>query len=105
VPTTSVPNGDFASQRRHRLPRSATDTAPLAEAWKSGANTWTTARREEFANNLQIAQLIEVSASSNRSKGDSDSVPVAAAQRLGALHLRQGVDLGEVHLRPVAAGR
>jgi hypothetical protein len=38
----------------------------------SGANTWTTARREEFANNLQIAQLIAVSASSNRSKSDSD---------------------------------
>jgi hypothetical protein len=45
---------------------------PLAEAWKSGASTWTTARREEFANNLSIAQLIAVSASSNRSKGDRD---------------------------------
>jgi hypothetical protein len=45
---------------------------PLAEAWKSGANTWTTAKREEFANNLTIAQLIAVSASSNRSKGDRD---------------------------------
>ncbi|MEV4262132.1 HNH endonuclease family protein [Kribbella sp. NPDC049584] len=45
---------------------------PLAEAWKSGANTWTTARRQEFANNLTIAQLIAVSASSNRSKGDQD---------------------------------
>jgi hypothetical protein len=45
---------------------------PLAEAWKSGANGWTTAKREEFANNLSIAQLIAVSASSNRSKGDKD---------------------------------
>jgi hypothetical protein len=45
---------------------------PLAEAWKSGANTWTTAKREEFANNLTISQLIAVSASSNRSKGDRD---------------------------------
>ena len=44
---------------------------PLAEAWKSGGNTWTTARREEFANNLQIAELIPVDASGNRSKGDS----------------------------------
>jgi hypothetical protein len=43
---------------------------PLAEAWKSGANTWTT--RQQFANDLSIAQLIAVSASSNRSKGDSD---------------------------------
>ena len=45
---------------------------PLAEAWRSGANTWTTARRQQFANDLTIAQLIAVSASSNRSKGDSD---------------------------------
>jgi hypothetical protein len=45
---------------------------PLAEAWKSGASTWTTARRQQFANDLTIAQLIAVSASSNRSKGDRD---------------------------------
>ncbi len=45
---------------------------PLAEAWKSGANAWTTARRQQFANDLSISQLIAVSASSNRSKGDKD---------------------------------
>lgn len=45
---------------------------PLAEAWKSGANGWTTARRQQFANDLSISQLIAVSASSNRSKGDKD---------------------------------
>jgi uncharacterized protein DUF1524 len=45
---------------------------PLAEAWKSGANSWTTAKREQFANDLTRAQLIAVSASSNRSKGDRD---------------------------------
>ncbi|MFK4085354.1 HNH endonuclease family protein [Kribbella sp. NPDC020789] len=45
---------------------------PLAEAWKSGASAWTTAKREQFANDLTISQLIAVSASSNRSKGDSD---------------------------------
>jgi len=45
---------------------------PLAEAWRSGASTWTTAKRQNFANDLTIAQLIAVSASSNRSKGDRD---------------------------------
>ncbi|WP_432893936.1 HNH endonuclease family protein [Kribbella sp. CA-245084] len=45
---------------------------PLAEAWKSGASGWTQAKRQEFANNLTISQLIAVSASSNRSKGDRD---------------------------------
>jgi hypothetical protein len=45
---------------------------PLAEAWKSGANSWTTSRRQQFANDLSISQLIAVSASSNRSKGDKD---------------------------------
>ncbi|TWD84156.1 uncharacterized protein DUF1524 [Kribbella amoyensis] len=45
---------------------------PLAEAWKSGANSWSTAKRQQFANDLSIAQLIAVSASSNRSKSDKD---------------------------------
>ncbi|MEV7424530.1 MULTISPECIES: HNH endonuclease family protein [unclassified Streptomyces] len=45
---------------------------PLAEAWRSGASSWTTAQRQAFANDLTRPQLIAVSASSNRSKGDSD---------------------------------
>jgi hypothetical protein len=45
---------------------------PLAEAWKSGANAWSTSRRQQFANDLTVSQLIAVSASSNRSKGDRD---------------------------------
>lgn len=44
---------------------------PLANAWTSGARTWTPARREAFANDLTDPQLIAVSPSSNRSKGDS----------------------------------
>ncbi|TCO28542.1 uncharacterized protein DUF1524 [Kribbella steppae] len=45
---------------------------PLAEAWKSGANAWSTSHRQQFANDLTISQLIAVTASSNRSKSDSD---------------------------------
>ncbi|HEX5595409.1 MAG TPA: HNH endonuclease family protein [Micromonosporaceae bacterium] len=45
---------------------------PLANAWRSGANEWDNDRRGEFANDLTRPQLIAVSASSNRSKGDQD---------------------------------
>ncbi|MEU1509862.1 DUF1524 domain-containing protein [Kitasatospora sp. NPDC005748] len=43
---------------------------PLAAAWRSGADGWTTAKRRAFANDLEHSQLIAVSAASNRSKGD-----------------------------------
>ncbi|MFF1909484.1 DUF1524 domain-containing protein [Kitasatospora sp. NPDC058218] len=43
---------------------------PLAAAWRSGADTWATAKRKAFANDLTHSQLIAVSAASNRSKGD-----------------------------------
>ncbi len=43
---------------------------PLANAWRSGADEWDTAKRRQFANDLSNPQLIAVSASSNRAKGD-----------------------------------
>ncbi|MBA4544590.1 HNH endonuclease [Thermoactinomyces daqus] len=45
---------------------------PLAEAWRSGASSWTTQKRQDFANDLDGPQLIAVTASVNRSKGDQD---------------------------------
>lgn len=45
---------------------------PLAEAWDSGAWAWTTAQRQAYANDTTRPQLLAVSASSNRSKGDDD---------------------------------
>jgi hypothetical protein len=45
---------------------------PLANAWRSGADEWNDAKRGDFANDLTRPQLIAVSASSNRAKGDQD---------------------------------
>ena len=45
---------------------------PLANAWRSGASAWTTEKRQDFANDLKDPQLVAVSASANRSKGDQD---------------------------------
>jgi hypothetical protein len=58
---------------------------PLADAWRTGADGWTAARRESFANDLaDPASLIAVTGRSNRSKGDSspaDWLPPAHASR------------------------
>ncbi|MFF1869066.1 DUF1524 domain-containing protein [Streptomyces sp. CB03911] len=43
---------------------------PLANAWRSGADKWTSAQRKVFANDLTHPQLLTVSAESNRAKGD-----------------------------------
>ncbi|GHA67904.1 HNH endonuclease family protein [Streptomyces termitum] len=45
---------------------------PLAEAWRSGANSWTTAQRQGLANDLTRPQLIAVTDNVNQSKGDQD---------------------------------
>ena len=45
---------------------------PLAEAWRSGASSWTTSKRESFANDLDHPQLIAVTDNVNQSKGDQD---------------------------------
>jgi hypothetical protein len=45
---------------------------PLAEAWRSGASSWTTSRRQSFANDLSSPQLIAVTDNVNQAKGDQD---------------------------------
>ena len=45
---------------------------PLAEAWDSGASSWTTSQREAFANDLTRPQLLAVTDNVNQSKGDQD---------------------------------
>lgn len=44
----------------------------LAEAWRSGANSWTTAKRQSFANDLTRPQLIAVTDNVNQAKSDLD---------------------------------
>lgn len=45
---------------------------PLAEAWDSGADAWGDDEREAFANDLTGPQLLAVTNSVNRAKGDKD---------------------------------
>jgi hypothetical protein len=45
---------------------------PLANAWRSGASAWTTAEREYFANDVDRPELVAVSRTANRAKGDQD---------------------------------
>ncbi|MEU8778166.1 HNH endonuclease family protein [Streptomyces sp. NPDC048606] len=45
---------------------------PLAEAWRSGASSWTTERRRQLANDLTRPQLIAVTDNVNQAKGDLD---------------------------------
>ncbi|WP_240139804.1 HNH endonuclease family protein [Streptomyces sp. MUM 178J] len=45
---------------------------PLAEAWRSGASSWSTSARRAFANDLSNPQLIAVTDNVNQSKGDKD---------------------------------
>ncbi|MFF3738726.1 HNH endonuclease family protein [Streptomyces sp. NPDC002566] len=45
---------------------------PLAEAWDSGADGWTSAKRQNFANDLTRPQLIAVTDNVNQAKGDQD---------------------------------
>jgi Protein of unknown function (DUF1524) len=52
---------------------------PLAEAWVSGAKSWTTTRRETFANDLH--ELLAVDGPTNQSKSDDD--PAAWRPRKG----------------------
>jgi hypothetical protein len=43
---------------------------PLANSWVTGASSWTTAKREAFANDLTRPQLLAVTDNVNQSKSD-----------------------------------
>lgn len=55
---------------------------PLAEAWDSGAGSWSSATREAYANDLGDSRaLVGVTAAENRSKGDQDVAEWLPAQQ------------------------
>ncbi|MFF3843408.1 HNH endonuclease family protein [Streptomyces sp. NPDC001930] len=88
---------------------------PLAEAWDSGASSWTAARREAYANDQDApASLVAVTARTNRSKADQDPrewmppLPDAHCRYIGewvATKLRWGLaaDQGEADALEVYA--
>jgi hypothetical protein len=45
---------------------------PLAQAWRSGTNAWTTARRRQFVNDLESPQPWTGTDNVNQAKGDKD---------------------------------
>jgi hypothetical protein len=56
---------------------------PLANAWRSGASAWTGEKREDFANDLDRPQLVAVSRTANRAKGDQDPSSWKPSSRAG----------------------
>lgn len=67
---------------------------PLAQAWRSGANAWTTEQRKAFANDLTSSQLWTVTDNVNQAKGDKDpaqwSPPLASFR---CMYARSWIDV------------
>lgn len=70
----------------------------LAEAWRSGAADWSNDEREAFANDLEHAQLIAVSGSSNSEKSDYDpSEWMPANENVHCVYLREWIWVKSVY--------
>ena len=84
-PTSGSWYSEFDGQTRTSAADVSIDhIVALAEAWRSGASSWTTSRRQSFANDLTGPQLIAVTTEVNYSKSDKDPaewVPPLASKR------------------------
>lgn len=71
---------------------------PLAEAWDSGARTWTAAERQSFANDLGDARsLAAVTDNVNQAKGDQD--PASWEPPVAGVRCRYAAEWVAVKLR------
>jgi hypothetical protein len=67
---------------------------PLAEAWRSGASSWTQDQRAAFANDLEHAQLWAVTDNVNQEKGDKDPAEwMPPKAEVACLYIRAWVDV------------
>ncbi|MBO0609472.1 HNH endonuclease [Myceligenerans salitolerans] len=72
-PTSGSWYSEFDGQTRTVPSQISVDhVVALAEAWDSGASSWSTSRRQAFANDLSGPQLIAVTTEVNSSKSDKD---------------------------------
>lgn len=72
-PTSGSWYSEFDGQTRTVPSQISIDhVVALAEAWDSGADAWTTSRRQAFANDLDGPQLIALTTEVNSSKSDKD---------------------------------
>ena len=72
----------------------------LAEAWRSGASSWTTSRRQSFANSLSTTAADRRHRQLQPSKGDQRPRRLAAQPHRLPLHLRPHVDRRQVPVGP-----
>ncbi|GHI04581.1 hypothetical protein Scel_29020 [Streptomyces cellostaticus] len=71
---------------------------PISNAWKSGADLWTTDKRKAFANDLTHSQLIAVSAIQPIQRRPVPG-PVGTAEQGLLVHLRACLDRHQVRVR------
>ena len=78
---------------------------PPANAWRSGARSWSRARRERFANDRGDPELIAVSAAANRAKGDSGPQSWRPPRRaVWCLYARWWIDVKHVRRLSITRG-
>lgn len=74
---------------------------PLAEAWRSGASSWSDARRERFANDLAV--LVAADGPTNAAKGDDDPAAWLPRQAFQCDYARRWITVKDAYALSVDA--